>query len=154
MHNRMKLLCVLAVLAGGREADAAACIPGFDFAAFAKNTIDFQGTGGTDSFDSSLSSDSYDSSPGAYALTHTCSLDADIGTNSTTAGAVNVQSNAAEICGDVSIGAGGNTSTVVVGNGNIDGTKSVQGSNLDLPDVTVPSLSNASTFNPSFSNTA
>ena len=154
MQSRMKLLCVLAALAGGREADAAACIPGFDFAAFAKNQIDFQGNGGTDSFDSSLSSDSFDSSLGAYALTHTCSLDADIGTNSTAAGAVNVQSNAAEICGDVSIGAGGNTTTVVVGNGNIDGTKSTQGTNLDLPDVTVPVLPNAATFDRAFSNEA
>jgi hypothetical protein len=153
MHSRLKLLCVLAALAGGREADAA-CIPGFDFAVFAKNSVDFQGDAGTDSFDSSFASDTFDSSLGSYALTHTCSLDADIGTNSTAPGAVNVQSKSTEICGDVSIGSGGNTGTTVTGNGAIDGTKSVQGTNLDLPDVTVPVLPNATTFDRAFSNEA
>jgi hypothetical protein len=154
MRNRITLVCALAAVAGSRDAAAASCIPGFDFAVFAKNNVDFQGDAGTDSFDSSFSSDTFDSSVGSYALTHTCSLDADIGTNSTAAGAVNVQSQSTEICGDISVGSGGNPSTVVTGNGDIDGTKAAQSTNLDLPDVTIPSLPNASTFNPSFGNTA
>lgn len=124
-------------------ARAASCVPGFDYAIFAKNSIQIQGNAGTDS---------WNSANGTYATTNTCA-DAGIGTNASTAGAAQVQSNSTMICGNAVSGAGSNPNSVFTGNGNITGTKSAQTANQSLPNVTFPTLPNAATFNPSFNNT-
>src|ERR1043165_5134690 len=136
---RTKLALVAVGLALAPSAADASCVPGFDFAIFAKNTIHIQGQAGTDA---------WSSTSGTYAATKVCD-DADIGVNSTAAGAVYIQSNATMVCGDGFSGAGSTPSSVFTGNGNIGGTTSAQTTNQSLPNVTVPTLTAGSPFSPS-----
>jgi len=92
--------------------------------------------------------DSYDSRVGPYG-TGPIGSDADIGTNSTAAGAVSLGGNA-DLNGDIYIGPGGNPNTVVTSGGNaqVSGGVVVNASPVTLPPVTVPStLTNSGTFN-------
>jgi hypothetical protein len=135
-------LVALALTSVPATADAGACVPGFDYAIFSKNSIQIQGNAGTDS---------WNSANGTYAATKTCD-DADIGTNATIGGAAWIQSKSTIICGDAFSGAGSNPSSVITGNGNITGTKAAQQTNMSLPNVTLPTLTNASPFNLSYTN--
>ncbi|HLL20872.1 MAG TPA: hypothetical protein VK427_02015, partial [Kofleriaceae bacterium] len=122
-------LALVVVMAAPRIVDAA-CVPGFDYALFARNTVHIQGNAGTDSYDSAVA---------PYATANACD-GADIGSNSTAAGAVHVQSNSTDVCGDAFVGAGGSPGSVITGNGNILGTRAAQGTNLVLGNVTIPAL--------------
>jgi hypothetical protein len=135
------LLAIVAVAAAPAVADAS-CVPGFDFAIFAKDSIHIQGAAGTDA---------WNSSNGTYAATKTCD-DADIGTNSSASGAAYIQSNSTMICGDAFSGAGSNPSLVITGNGNIGGAVAAQSTNQALPNVTVPILTAGSPFSQSTTN--
>ncbi|HTL39172.1 MAG TPA: hypothetical protein VL326_38855 [Kofleriaceae bacterium] len=139
---RTKLALVAVGLALAPSAADASCVPGFDFAIFAKDGIHIQGNAGTDA---------WNSTNGTYAATKNCD-DADIGTNSSSSGAVYIQSNATMVCGDGLSGAGSNPSLVFTGNGNIGGTTAAQSTNQSLANVTVPPLSAASPFSPSSTN--
>jgi hypothetical protein len=144
MRTELRLLLVVALAAlAPSSAEASACIPGFDYAIFAKNTIQIQGNAGTDSWNSAV---------GTYATTNTCA-DADIGTNSTGGGAVQAQGASTVICGDGFSGAGSNPTSVFTGNGNITGSKVAQTTNQVLPNITLPSLANGTPFNPDYQNT-
>lgn len=143
MRTRIALLATSLVALAARPADAGSCVPGFDYAIFAKNGIHIQGNAGTDSYDSSV---------GPYASTHACS-DSDIGTNSTAGGKIHVQSASTTVCGDAIVGAGGNPAVVITGNGTITGSKSAQTANTVLGNVTFPTgLANGSPFSPSTNN--
>jgi hypothetical protein len=135
------VLAILAVVVAPAVADAS-CVPGFDFAIFAKNSIHVQGNAGTDA---------WNSANGTYAATNTCD-DADIGTNSSASGAAYIQSNSTMVCGDAFSGAGSNPSLVITGNGNIGGAKAAQSTNQSLPNVTVPTLTAGSPFSQSTTN--
>ncbi|MDQ3367668.1 MAG: hypothetical protein M3680_19780 [Myxococcota bacterium] len=124
-----------------RPADAS-CVPGFDYAMFAKDSLHIQGNAGTDS---------YDSSAGTYATTNACA-DADFGTNSTAAGAAYLQGNSTVICGDGFVGAGGNPAMAITGNGNVTGGRGALTTNLALPNVAIPALANGAPVSPSFQN--
>ena len=143
MRTSSAALSLLALVAIDVRTADASCIPGFDHAIFARNTIHIQGNAGTDSYDSSV---------GSYAATNSCTS-AHIGTNSVGNGDVEVQSNSTNVCGNVYVGAGGVPASVVTGNGNITGTKSAQATNMALPNVTFPALANAAVFNHAFNNT-
>lgn len=142
MRTELALVAV-ALASAPAVADADSCVPGFDYAIFAKDGIHIQGNAGTDS---------WNSANGSYASTNACD-NADIGTNSSTAGAVYVQGASSTICGDGKSGAGSSPGSVFSGNGSITGTTSAQTTNQSLPNVTVPTLSNASPFNLSYQNT-
>ncbi|HUS28298.1 MAG TPA: hypothetical protein VMZ53_07310, partial [Kofleriaceae bacterium] len=102
---RTELIVVtIAILAAPSIVDAS-CVPGFDFAIFAKDTLQIQGNAGTDAWNSAT---------GTYAATKTCA-NADIGTNSSTSGAAHIQSNSTMICGDAYSGAGSNPTAVYTG---------------------------------------
>ena len=141
------LTAAVSLVATPRIADAA-CIPGFDFAVFADDTIHIQG---------GATVDSWNSSAGTYAQTNSCATDGDLGTNSTTASTVDLASASINICGDVSVGAGGTASSVIDqhANATVKGTKGAQSTNTTLtpPTTPVPALPNAATFNPSWTNT-
>lgn len=111
------------------EADAS-CVPGFDYAAFGKDSVTFQGGGTTDSFDSSI---------GPYASTVTAT-GGNVCTNGTAAGAVQVGGAGTAINGDVCVGAGGSTATSINTSGGATyGSGSVQTTNQTLTSVTIPS---------------
>jgi len=143
MRTELGLLIVALASLAPSSVEAGTCIPGFDFAIFAKNTIQIQGNSGTDSWNSAV---------GTYATTNTCA-DADIGTNSTGGGAVQAQGNSTVICGDGVSGAGSNPTAVFTGNGNFTGSKVAQSTNQALPNITVPTLANGTPFNPDYQNT-
>lgn len=138
----------LAAALFARPADAASCIPGFDYAVFAEGSIQVQGRAGTDSYDSSL---------GPYATTKACS-DAALGTNSTNSGGVQIQAASTTVCGDVDVGAGGDPSTVIqqTGGATITGDKEALDANIALPGVSNwPTLPNTSgPMSPDFQNAA
>jgi hypothetical protein len=144
MRTELALIALATIASVPSRADASACVPGFDYAIFAKDSIHIQGNAGTDSWNSSM---------GSYGSTHACS-DADIGTNSTDAGDGYIQSASTDVCGDAVCGAGCTPGSVFTGNGNIHGTQTSQTSNQSLPDVTVPSLTAASPYDLAFKNKA
>ena len=104
----------------------------FSKALFANKSYTNSGNGTTDSYDSDVA---------AYSVA-TAGSNGDVGTNSTGNNTVTLNGNAI-IKGDVVIGAGGNTASVIstTGNASITGTKSAQSSNTVL---TIPSTSVAS----------
>ncbi len=114
-------------------AEAGSCVPGFDNAAFGKNSVTFGGGATTDSYDSTP--------PGTYATTHADS-NGNIGSNGcTTPTAVTLNGAPTTINGDVKIGAGCSTSSgVSPGASTINGTSSPQSTNVDLPSVTIPTV--------------
>src|SRR5207248_2098652 len=115
-------------------------IPGFDHALFDQTSIHLQGGAGTDAWDSSV---------GSYAITHHCSH-ADVGTNSTSPGALQVDGGA-NVCGDAHVGHGGIPAVVITGPGTILGARTAQNpTNKVLPSNTVPPLPFGAPFNPSF----
>ena len=117
MRTELTLIASAIALANAPAvADASSCVPGFDYAIFAKDKIHIQGNAGTDSWNSTM---------GSYASTNACS-DADIGTNSTSAGAGVIKSGSTTVCGDVFSGAGSDPGSVFTGNGNITGSQSAQ----------------------------
>jgi len=73
MRTKVGILVVMLASLAPSSSEASACVPGFDFAIFAKNSVQIQGNAGTDSWNSDV---------GTYATTNSCA-DADIGTNST-----------------------------------------------------------------------
>jgi hypothetical protein len=145
MRTELAVIALAALASAPSRADASSCVPGFDYAIFAKNKIHIQGNAGTDSWNSSM---------GSYDSTNSCS-DADVGTNSTSAGAGYIKSASTDVCGDAFCGVGCTPSSVFTGNGNIHGTQNEQTSNQSLPDITLPSgLTAASPFNLTFKHTA
>src|SRR5690606_10477616 len=98
---------------------------------FAKESIDMSGSGG-------VIIDSYDSALGSYS-NMTARSHADVMTNSTAAGAVELTGNV-EVRGDVAVGAGGNpASGIHIGsNSSISGTTSAAPSNKLYESDVVP----------------
>lgn len=145
MRSRIVIQGALALLALTFDIDVAraSCVPGFDYAVFAKDQINIQGMAGTDSWNSAL---------GTYATTSACA-DGDIGSNGTAGGTIHVQSASAQVCGDVWIGVGGNPTTGITGNGSITGSEGALPAAVSLPNVTVPSYPNGAPFSPSYQNT-
>jgi hypothetical protein len=109
---------------------AASCVPGFDYGAFGKLSVDFGGNS---------SVDSYNSAAGPYLLSRSNS-GGNLGTNGTGKGAITVHGTASEVYGDLFYGAGGSESSVTIHGNPTVGTLAAQTTNLDLPSVIVPSL--------------
>src|SRR5262245_57701872 len=95
--TRCLLLSVsFALFTTPRPAEAS-CIPGFDYAAFGKESVPVGGT--------STGTDGYNSSVGSYADTVTATSGGNIGTNSTTCSDIDFDGNPT-IGGNVQYGAG------------------------------------------------
>jgi len=89
----------------------------------------------------------YDSAAGAYTP-HAPQMDVEVGTNSTSAGAVTVFG-ASRVDGNASVGPGGDPSTAVVDTGHLTGTAYASEQEFPLRDVTCPiDGSGADQFNP------
>src|SRR5690349_22600848 len=96
--------CAVVALAAARPAAAGSCVPGFDYGAFGKTSVDFGGNSSVDSFNSTA---------GPYSLTHVNS-GGNLGTNGTSSGAITVHGTAADVYGDVYYGVGGSASSVTI----------------------------------------
>lgn len=117
--------------AGGPAREAAAsCVPGFDYGAFGKLSVDFGGNS---------SVDSWNSAAGSYAATRSNS-GGNLGTNGTEAGAITVHGTASHVYGDMYYGVGGSTSTVTIHGAPTTGAIGALAKSLSLPSVTVPTL--------------
>jgi len=114
--------------------------PTFDMAIFADETLVIDSNACTDSFDSSLGP--YDGpntnpSPGREHTNY--NFNGDIGTNSTSTGAVELDSNA-HVYGDAFVGVDGDTDEVisVLSNSDISGTSSALSSVVYMPSIIGP----------------
>ena len=118
----------LFAITGARSAEAS-CIPGFDYAAFGKNSVTFGG-------DSTC--DSWNSAAGSYAATQSNS-GGNLGTDGTSAGAITVHGTAASAYGNLYYGVGGGASSVTINGHPTTGTSGALTSDLALPSVAIPS---------------
>ena len=100
----------------------------FSNAAHGKDSVSIQGN---------VATDSYDSRKGAYDASKNKGSEGDVSTDATTAGAINVGSNAT-INGDAYIGPGGNVSSGIQSSGTITGTLGTEGSTWDMPLSLIP----------------
>ena len=102
----------------------------FKYAAFGQNGITFSGN--------NAMTDSYDSALGDYGGSNK-GANGDIGSNTTSNAGVSLSNS--NIYGDIAIGSGGNTSTVITQGPNaaVSGSKSALSANEVFPDVTIPS---------------
>jgi hypothetical protein len=122
--------CAVAAMLAARPAAAQSCVPGFDYGAFGKLSVDFGGNS---------SVDSYNSASGNYAKSHSNS-GGNLGTDGTSSGAITVHGTASNVYGNLSYGVGGTASSVTIhGHPNV-GDRAALTSNLALPSVIVPSL--------------
>ena len=122
------LIAVSALLAAPRITDASSCVPGFDYGAFGKSSLDWGGNSGVDSWNSSL---------GTYAATHSSS-GGNLGTDGTSSGALRVHGTASTVFGDLYIGAGASTGNITINGHPTTGSSYALSSNLNLPSVTLP----------------
>lgn len=106
-------------------------------------------TTGTISVQTGASIDSFQSSLGAYGGTNVGS-NATVATNSTSTGGVTVSGGT--INGSVSVGPGGNVSTVISGGTSITGAKIALSQAITLPTVTIPSGIGACTGDLTYDN--
>jgi hypothetical protein len=109
---------------------SASCVPGFDYGAFGKYSVDFGG-------DSSL--DSFNSAAGNYAATQ-ANTGGDIGTNGTSSGSIVVHGTAASVYGNLYYGVGGTSGAVTIHGNPSYGTIGGLTTNLSLASVVVPDL--------------
>ena len=116
-------------LAAPRPA-AASCVPGFDYGAFGKYSVDFGGNSSLDSFNSAA---------GTYSATQSNS-GGNIGTNSTAGGAITVHGTAASVYGNLYYGVGGTSGAVTIHGQPSVGTSGPLTTNLSLPSVVAPDL--------------
>jgi hypothetical protein len=108
----------------------ASCVPGFDYGAFGKQSVDFGGNS---------SVDSWNSAAGTYAATKSNS-GGNLGTNGTGNGAITVHGTASSVYGDLYYGVGGSSSSVTIhGHPTVGATGALE-TNLALPSVTAPDL--------------
>jgi hypothetical protein len=134
MLIRRALLCsafgLIAVAVTPQQTDAASCVPGFDYGAFAKQCdLTFAGGAVTDSYNSTL---------GNYATTVT-NTGGNIGTNGTSANCVRLNGATTDINGNIDIGPGGNPASVIntTGGATFD-SSAVLTSPVNLPSVIIP----------------
>ena len=108
------------------------CIPGFDFGAFGKNSVDYGG---------SSNCDSWSSSTGNYSTAPNPIGPCNIGTDGTGAGAMTLHGTASEIAGNVEYGVGGTDATSLTVNGHPGyGASGPLASTVVMPDVVIPTL--------------
>ncbi|HET7500575.1 MAG TPA: hypothetical protein VFK02_06210 [Kofleriaceae bacterium] len=127
-------LVAAATTVAARPAEAS-CVPGFDYGAFGKSSVEFGGNSSVDSY----SSDSFNSTAGSYDATHSNS-GGNLGTNGTATGSITVHGTASSVYGDIYYGVGGSSSTVTINGQPTVGKIGPLPSNLVLPSVTVPTL--------------
>ena len=134
MAFSQRSLIIASVIAGfaiiGARPVHASCIPGFDYAAFGKTSVDFGGQS---------SCDSWSSSTGTYATTQ-ANTGGNLGTDGTSSGAITVHGTASSVYGNLVYGAGGSSSSVSINGHPTTGASSAQTSNLVLPSVSLPTL--------------
>jgi hypothetical protein len=121
---------VALVVAAARDAEAS-CIPGFDYAAFGKDSVSIGGNSNTDS---------YNSASGSYASTVSTTSGGNIGTNGAACSVVTTNGASVSIGGDIQYGPGGSSCSASTGSSTIQGTKSALGSSVATPSVTLPAL--------------
>jgi hypothetical protein len=124
------LVAAVAALVGTPRPAAASCVPGFDYAAFGKTSVDFGG-------DSTC--DSWNSASGTYAATQS-NTGGNLGTNGTQSGALTVHGTASSVFGNLYYGVGGTDSTVTIHGQPTTGSSGALTSTLALPSVTIPTL--------------
>jgi hypothetical protein len=132
MPSFVRLLIAPALVGGlvasSHDADAS-CIPGFDYAAFGKNSVVWGGGATSDSYTSAGGADQYDS-------THQ-NADGNIGTNGDQCDVINFNGTSGGVNGNVEYGTSG-TSCSVDG-GNYTGSAYPQGTEPAFPSVVIPS---------------
>jgi hypothetical protein len=132
MRTRTATIAAAVALASmPHVAYATSCIPGFDYAAFGKDSIRWRGGGTTDSFDSTQ---------GSYTSTVTSS-GGHIGTNGDGCGAVQLAGAGTQIHGNIDYGSAGSACSVTGSPpATIDGTAAPQTTEPAFPSVTIPSI--------------
>lgn len=129
----VRLLVAPALVAGlvastSRDADAS-CIPGFDYAAFGKNSVVWGGGATTDSYSSAGGANQYGATQS--------NADGNIGTNGDQCDVVNFNGTAGGVQGNVEYGTSG--SSCAVDGGNYTGSAYPQGTEPAFPSVVIPS---------------
>ncbi|HVK85812.1 MAG TPA: hypothetical protein VM513_16950 [Kofleriaceae bacterium] len=119
----------LLVAIHAREARAS-CIPGFDYAAFGKDSLRLGGGTDTDSFNSSL---------GDYASTQSSTSGGNLGTNGTGCPVVDLNGGSTSIGGNIESPAM-TTCTVDEGAATVHGTESTMPAPVSLPSVIIPTI--------------
>jgi hypothetical protein len=119
------------VLAHGSRADAASCVPGFDYGAFASCNIKMSGGGVTNSYDSSI---------GAYSVSQSSpASNGNLGENCTDANSITLSGSTTDVNGDIAVGPGGSPGSVIGTSGGATySSSSTLSSSLTLTSVTVP----------------
>lgn len=132
MRIERALVAAAALVAATPDLVDAACIPGFDYAAFGKNSVTFGGGAKTNS---------YNSATGTYASTNSLS-NGNIGTNGDSCGAITLNGAPTTINGNAQYGDTGSACSVS-GAGSVTGTKTSLGTDVSLPSVTIPTIGSA-----------
>jgi len=130
MIRRALLVLSLAMVAE-HHADAASCVPGFDYGAFAACGVTMSGGGVTNSYDSSI---------GNYTASQsTPPSNGNLGENCSTAGSVSLTGSTTKVNGEIDYGPGGSSSVISTSGGaSYTGGDSALGSALTLTPVTIP----------------
>ena len=128
MRTELALVMLATTTAIAQPAEAS-CIPGFDYAAFGKDQVQWRGGGQTDSYDSSV---------GPYA-TSMMTTGGDLGTNGDGCGAVTLAGSPTTVNGNIEYGSAGSACSVAGSPpATINGTRSAQTTEPSLPSVTIP----------------
>jgi hypothetical protein len=130
LSTRCLLVAAVAALVGTPRPAAASCIPGFDYAAFGKTSVDFGGNSACDS---------WNSASGTYADTQS-NTGGNLGTDGTQSGAVTVHGTESSVYGNLYYGVGGTESSVTIDGHPTTGSSAALTSSLALPSVTLPTL--------------
>jgi hypothetical protein len=131
MIRRALLVLSLAVVAE-HHAEAASCVPGFDYGAFASCGITMSGGGVTNSYDSSI---------GSYTVSQSAPpSNGSLGEDCTTANSVDLSGSTTKVNGNVDFGPGGTSGSVIKesGGASFTGSSNALGSSLTLTPVTIP----------------
>jgi hypothetical protein len=110
------------------DADAA-CIPGFDYAAFGKDNVKIGGNSATDGFNSAV---------GSYDSTKTTTSGGNLGTNGEVCAVIDTNGASTIIGGNVEYGPDGSPCSVSQGPATIHGTQTPLSSPVNLPSVIIP----------------
>lgn len=135
MHSRARmirraLLVLSLAMVAEHHADAASCVPGFDYGAFASCGVTMSGGGVTNSYDSSI---------GNYSASQsTPASNGNLGENCTTAGSVTLSGSTTQVNGEIDYGPGGSSSVISSSGGASYDSSSALGSSLTLTPVTIP----------------
>ena len=131
--TRLLLALAAALVATPRVTEAASCVPGFDYGAFASCGITMSGGGVTNSYDSSI---------GPYTVSQSSpASNGDLGENCTTANSITLSGSTTDVHGNIDMGPGGAAGSVIKtsGGASYDSSGNLSAP-LSLTSVTVPTV--------------